>query len=106
MRPDFVNSDASIRRLKGPDRPIVPEQDRVKLLSELACVDYIVLFGDEEADDPAENDTPKPLLRAGDEAALAETLRALVLRKPERHDLNPDGRRDDDDPMAMSRLGG
>ncbi len=59
-----VNSDASIRRLKGPDRPIVPEQDRVKLLSELACVDYIVLFGDEEADDPVENDTPKPLLRA------------------------------------------
>jgi len=48
----------------------------------------------------------RPQLRAGDEAGLAKTLQELVLRKPEQHDLTPDGRRDDDDPLAMSRMGG
>lgn len=39
-----VNSDRSVRALKGPDRPVVPEAERVELLSHLACVDWIVLF--------------------------------------------------------------
>lgn len=39
-----VNSDASVRGLKGPGRPILPETERVELLSHLACVDRIVLF--------------------------------------------------------------
>lgn len=39
-----VNSDASVARLKGPGRPVVPEQERVELLSHLACVDYLVVF--------------------------------------------------------------
>lgn len=56
-----VNSDASIRALKGPERPIVPEAQRVKVLNELECVDYLVLFGDGSK---GENDTPAPLLRA------------------------------------------
>ncbi len=56
-----VNSDISIRNLKGPERPIVAEAQRVIVLSELECVDYIVLFGDGSG---GENDTPVPLLRA------------------------------------------
>jgi len=48
----------------------------------------------------------RPLLEAGDDAALAAALLEIVARKPERHDLSPDGRRDGDDPMAMSHLGG
>lgn len=55
-----VNSDASIAALKGPERPIVPEAERVKLLAELECVDYVILFGDGTQ---GEADTPKPLLR-------------------------------------------
>jgi D-beta-D-heptose 7-phosphate kinase / D-beta-D-heptose 1-phosphate adenosyltransferase len=39
-----VNSDESVRRLKGPGRPVSPEEDRVMLLEELSCVDYVVVF--------------------------------------------------------------
>ncbi len=41
-----VNSDASVRRLKGPSRPIVMEAERVEMLCGLACVDHVVLFGE------------------------------------------------------------
>ena len=39
-----LNSDASVRRIKGDKRPIVPEGQRAEVLAGLACVDYIVLF--------------------------------------------------------------
>ncbi len=55
-----VNSDASIRSLKGPQRPILHEADRVKLLAALEAVDYVILFGDGRG---GEADTPRPLLR-------------------------------------------
>jgi rfaE bifunctional protein nucleotidyltransferase chain/domain len=48
-----VNSDASVRRLKGQERPIVPEAERAELLAALACVDYVTLF---------DQDTPEQLL--------------------------------------------
>ncbi|MBL8825928.1 MAG: D-glycero-beta-D-manno-heptose 1-phosphate adenylyltransferase [Planctomycetaceae bacterium] len=46
-----LNSDASIRRLKGPTRPVIQEHDRAAILSALDCVDYVVTF---DADTPAE----------------------------------------------------
>jgi D-beta-D-heptose 7-phosphate kinase/D-beta-D-heptose 1-phosphate adenosyltransferase len=49
-----INSDASVRRLKGPKRPILAENERALLLSALAAVDYVVIF---------EDDTPIPLLK-------------------------------------------
>jgi rfaE bifunctional protein nucleotidyltransferase chain/domain len=48
-----VNSDASVRRLKGPGRPILPQEDRVALLAALECVDHVVVF---------EEDTPEAIL--------------------------------------------
>lgn len=39
-----VNSDASIRRFKGPHRPICSERDRAEMLAALACTDYITIF--------------------------------------------------------------
>lgn len=39
-----LNTDAGVRRLKGPTRPIVPEGERAELLAGLACVDYVTLF--------------------------------------------------------------
>jgi rfaE bifunctional protein nucleotidyltransferase chain/domain len=39
-----VNSDASVRGLKGPGRPIVPEAERAEILAALACVDHVVIF--------------------------------------------------------------
>ena len=48
-----VNSDDSIRRLKGPRRPIISEEDRLSVLEELESIDYLVKF---------DEDTPIPLL--------------------------------------------
>jgi D-beta-D-heptose 7-phosphate kinase/D-beta-D-heptose 1-phosphate adenosyltransferase len=48
-----VNSDASVRKLKGPQRPVISEQDRAAVLAALACVDYVVVF---------DEDTPLVLL--------------------------------------------
>ncbi|MCP2163739.1 D-glycero-beta-D-manno-heptose 1-phosphate adenylyltransferase [Goodfellowiella coeruleoviolacea] len=48
-----VNSDRSVRRLKGPDRPITTEADRVELLRSLRCVDAVVVF---------DQDTPHTVL--------------------------------------------
>ena len=39
-----VNSDSSVRKLKGPKRPILPEEERAGILSGLGCVDYITIF--------------------------------------------------------------
>lgn len=39
-----VNSDASVRKLKGPTRPLNPEQDRAEVLAGLAAVDYVTVF--------------------------------------------------------------
>jgi D-beta-D-heptose 7-phosphate kinase/D-beta-D-heptose 1-phosphate adenosyltransferase len=50
-----VNSDRSVRRLKGPGRPVIAEADRVALLAALSCVSYVVV---------QEDDTPYELLRA------------------------------------------
>lgn len=50
-----VNTDDSVRKLKGPDRPINPENDRAELLAALESVDYVTLFCE---------DTPIELIRA------------------------------------------
>jgi len=39
-----VNSDASVRRLKGPERPIQPARDRRELVAALGCVDWVIGF--------------------------------------------------------------
>ena len=40
----MLNSDSSVKMLKGEDRPINNENDRAELLTSLSCVDYVVLF--------------------------------------------------------------
>ncbi len=50
-----INSDASMRRLKGPGRPLVPARDRARVLAALRAVDYVTVFTD---------DTPLALIRA------------------------------------------
>ena len=50
-----LNSDDSVRRLKGPDRPHNSQDDRAEILASLACVDFVVLFAE---------DTPHDLVKA------------------------------------------
>ena len=50
-----VNSDDSVRKLKGPERPVVPEFERVEILAALECVDYVTIFTE---------DTPTELILA------------------------------------------
>ncbi|MCG3148088.1 MAG: Bifunctional protein HldE [Verrucomicrobiae bacterium] len=44
-----LNADASIRQLKGPDRPLMPARQRAAVLAALACVDAIVIFREKRA---------------------------------------------------------
>ena len=39
-----LNSDESVRTLKGPNRPVIPEQERAEILSSLECVDAVTIF--------------------------------------------------------------
>ena len=39
-----LNNDNSVRTLKGPDRPVIPEQERAEILASLECVDAVVIF--------------------------------------------------------------
>ncbi|MEM1248596.1 MAG: adenylyltransferase/cytidyltransferase family protein [Acidobacteriota bacterium] len=48
-----INADDSVARLKGPGRPLVPQEERAELLAALAPVDWVIVF---------EGDTPAPLL--------------------------------------------
>jgi rfaE bifunctional protein nucleotidyltransferase chain/domain len=39
-----INSDASVRKIKGPRRPLLPEAERAEVLAALTCVDYVTIF--------------------------------------------------------------
>ena len=43
-----VNSDRSVRQIKGPERPKIPEKERAEVLAAMACVDWVTIF--DEAD--------------------------------------------------------
>jgi rfaE bifunctional protein nucleotidyltransferase chain/domain len=45
-----INSDASVARLKGAGRPLMPEAERVEMLAALRAVDHVVVFDDDTAD--------------------------------------------------------
>lgn len=43
-----VNSDRSVREIKGPSRPVVPENERTEVLASLACIDFVTLFDESD----------------------------------------------------------
>lgn len=61
-----VNSDSSVRDLKGPERPIQNEQDRSQILAALKAVDFTVLFSDETPLSLIELINPDVLVKGGD----------------------------------------
>ncbi|BCD60749.1 MULTISPECIES: D-glycero-beta-D-manno-heptose-7-phosphate kinase [unclassified Nitratiruptor] len=61
-----VNSDASVKRLKGDDRPINPEFDRAYLLASLEAVDYVVIFEEDTPYELIKRIEPDILVKGGD----------------------------------------
>lgn len=61
-----VNSDASVRLLKGADRPLNPELDRARVVGALACVDAVTVFGDKRATRFLELAQPDVWVKGGD----------------------------------------
>jgi D-beta-D-heptose 7-phosphate kinase/D-beta-D-heptose 1-phosphate adenosyltransferase len=63
-----VNDDVSVRRLKGPGRPLVPHADRMQVLAALAAVDWVVGFADVTPERLIERILPDVLVKGGDYA--------------------------------------
>lgn len=61
-----VNSDRSVRLLKGPERPILPEEERTEILSALECIDYITLFDETTPLELIARIQPHVLVKGGD----------------------------------------
>lgn len=61
-----LNSDSSVKSIKGPSRPINTQQDRAEVLSALSAVDYIVIFSDDTAERLVELIKPDIYAKGGD----------------------------------------
>ena len=61
-----LNSDDSVRRLKGHERPVNNEQDRAVVLEALECIDYIVIFEEDTPLNLIKNIMPDILVKGGD----------------------------------------
>jgi D-glycero-beta-D-manno-heptose 1-phosphate adenylyltransferase len=64
-----INSDRSVRAIKGLERPIVPEAERAELLAALACVDGVVIFDEETPHEIVDRLQPDVLVKGADWAA-------------------------------------
>jgi len=61
-----VNSDVSVRRLKGEQRPIIPEEDRAEIVAALGVVDYVTIFDEETPYDLILDLVPDVLVKGAD----------------------------------------
>jgi len=61
-----LNSDKSVKRIKGDKRPIVPERERAELLSSIRFVDYVVLFDEPDPYNTIAAIKPDILVKGGD----------------------------------------
>lgn len=61
-----VNSDASVKRLKGPTRPVQIEADRAEILAALNAVDYTVIFTEDTPENLIHKVRPDILVKGGD----------------------------------------
>ena len=61
-----VNSDSSVKRIKGPDRPIMNQEERAEMLAALQCVDMVVIFEEDTPLEVIERLVPDVLVKGGD----------------------------------------
>jgi rfaE bifunctional protein nucleotidyltransferase chain/domain len=66
-----LNSDGSVRGLKGPARPVNPQEQRARVLAALAVVDFVVLFDESDPGRLIEALLPDVLVKGGDWASEA-----------------------------------
>jgi len=76
----LMNSDASVRRLKGPGRPLTPQAERAELVEALEFVDGVVVFDEDTPAEALERLRPDVWVKGGDYEA-ADLPEARVLEK-------------------------
>lgn len=93
-----LNSDASVRRLKGPSRPVNGEDDRAAVLRGLSCVDHVVVFDGGTATEVVDVVRPDCYVKGGDytpemlpEAPLVDALGGRVVILPYLEDRSTTG---------------
>ena len=73
-----MNSDNSVRQIKGPRRPVVPEHERAEVLASLACVDFVTLFDEPDPLALIRSLVPDVLVKGADWAEDAIVGRDVV----------------------------
>ena len=73
-----LNSDRSVREIKGPGRPILPEGERAELIAALEMVDYVTLFDEPDPRNLLREVKPDVLVKGGDWAEDKVVGRELV----------------------------
>jgi D-beta-D-heptose 7-phosphate kinase/D-beta-D-heptose 1-phosphate adenosyltransferase len=73
-----INSDRSVRKVKGPERPITPEQERAEILAALECVDAVAIFDEETPFEIISAIAPDVLVKGADWAENAIVGRDIV----------------------------
>ncbi len=73
-----LNSDRSVREIKGPERPIVPEGERAELIAALEMVDYVTLFDEPDPISLLRALKPDVLVKGGDWGEAGVVGRELV----------------------------
>jgi rfaE bifunctional protein nucleotidyltransferase chain/domain len=75
-----LNDDASVRRLKGPGRPLVPQEDRAAVLAALDCVDAVVVF-DEDTPEAVLSRLRPDIFAKGGDYAVADLPEARLVKQ-------------------------
>jgi len=67
-----LNSDEGVRLLKGPGRPLMPENERAEILAALICIDYVTIFAEPTASSLVEYMRPAIYVKGGDYALAGD----------------------------------
>lgn len=76
-----INSDASVKKIKGKKRPIINEKDRIRQIAALGCVDYVVLFKEDTPLKTIKSIQPDVLVKGADWNKNSIVGRDIVLNR-------------------------
>jgi len=75
-----VNSDAQVRGLKGEGRPVFSQEERLEILSEFSCIDYLIVFEEPTAHEIIRAIQPNVYVKGGDYASVDDVAEADLLK--------------------------